>query len=322
MSNDENVFCAIMIQCFEDGCNKHLSQDALQCDECKFFTCCSRECLAKHASRGCQEFRQSVAHRSVAKMIERVLHFDWTTVVEKTMGEKIMDINSCWTCVFALARTVGGHPSVEEFARNRVKDEIALCVPAWNAAGTFFARDSSVEKLNRLAKGEDNDFEITVGKILPGENYFINSPHLKETCSYDHAFALVPMERTSVAGNRRALLIQATKKTKFTATIIDRKQFWNDLGRFIETRVWTDETTTLFRNLFVGVKLNYPGRTLIPIFKAEPLLAATCVVCNRQTMPLHCAQCKKTIYCTKECQKHHWQSSHKEECRLTHVVYG
>merc|ERR1712228_1020240 len=42
-----------------------------------------------------------------------------------------------------------------------------------------------------------------------------------------------------------------------------------------------------------------------------------CVGCNRKGMALRsCKGCMKVFYCSKKCQKYHWQSGHKMECDM------
>ncbi|XP_078699002.1 uncharacterized protein LOC144926260 [Branchiostoma floridae x Branchiostoma belcheri] len=44
-----------------------------------------------------------------------------------------------------------------------------------------------------------------------------------------------------------------------------------------------------------------------------------CGFCNRQELPeakfQKCARCRKTRYCSKECQHQHWRGGHKDECQ-------
>eukprot|EP00058_Branchiostoma_floridae_P018833 XP_002604322.1 hypothetical protein BRAFLDRAFT_88612 [Branchiostoma floridae] len=51
-------------------------------------------------------------------------------------------------------------------------------------------------------------------------------------------------------------------------------------------------------------------------FKVKQL--QRCGFCNRQELPeakfQKCGRCRKTRYCSKECQQQHWRGGHKEEC--------
>lgn len=328
-----------MIQCFAPGCTAAVgsAEHGVQCEKCKFFLCCTSRCLQKHSRAECDALASSVVHKSIGKLFDRIRNYEWATVVRKTMESNILDLTACWTALFLLARTVAGHIAVQNLGRERVADEIALCVPDWNEKGDYRHRETMARACMRLASGEQNEFLPTMAKIVPGENYFLNSPDVKETCSYDHAFAVVPLQRENARNGNgngncseaenendvsiRSLLVQVNKKNKFTVTVVERSKFWTQVATLVQTRRWTEETTDLYRELF-GVNQRYPGRTVFPIVKTGALLATICTVCGRETEPMHCAQCKTAIYCSRECQALDWQDGHRHSCHPVHLIYG
>lgn len=49
------------------------------------------------------------------------------------------------------------------------------------------------------------------------------------------------------------------------------------------------------------------------------LLLQQCYVCRKGPAKV-CARCRDRAYCSKACQKQHWENGHKEECRPKDVA--
>ena len=47
-----------------------------------------------------------------------------------------------------------------------------------------------------------------------------------------------------------------------------------------------------------------------------------CEWCVFKKGKLSCSQCKKSSYCSKECQLSAWRTSHKQNCLLTSVIFN
>ena len=48
-------------------------------------------------------------------------------------------------------------------------------------------------------------------------------------------------------------------------------------------------------------------------------LAARCAICNKFTI-LRCRRCNLVFYCSRECQKNHWYSTHSKECKSRQFI--
>lgn len=226
-----------MIQCFAHECTKTLTKDVKTCSKCNFFLCCSDECLQQHErddNDDCSDCAKNITHRVVAKLLRATLRYGWPFVVEQTMESKQLDAFSCWSCSFTVTKAVAGFAVVGQLGSDRVKDEVRLSTASWNNAGNYTSRESMREQCMRLASGDENDFLVTIAKLLPGENYFVNSPHVREKRSYDHTFVVVPLDKresTSLAFVDAAQMQDVRKDTvqmqdvpKDTAQHDDRKE--------------------------------------------------------------------------------------------------
>ena len=157
-----------------------------------------------------------------------------------------------------------------------------------------------------------------IGWILPGENFMKGSPSRNVDHSYDHAFAVVPLntrdEQGKVLPTSRALLIQSFGDGEKTLllSVIDKRVFWTSVRAFVAARVWTDAVAKCFERAF-GVSRSFPGRAMQPCFDAIPLMPPKCAKCNRVTPPSTCTRCHRVVYCTPQCQQADW-SAHRADC--------
>ena len=84
------------------------------------------------------------------------------------------------------------------------------------------------------------------------------------------------------------------------------------VAQYSESRFTHDKLETLFSRAFKQKPLN--------VIKQPAPDARICWNCAKEEVInsklLRCSQCKKALYCNKECQGLHWKNGHKEACKL------
>lgn len=325
------------------------------CEKCVLSRFCSQQCRLTHSKDECHGTETNPVLQIAASFANRVQKDGLKSVTRIVLNlrepnaEQEALIGSCWSTAFALVRVVSGFDGVETLVAHRSNMETMLLSQEWNAEDNEEIRNGCMQRCAMIAQ-VPNPVPL-VGWILPGENFMRNSPSRHVERSYDHAFAVVPLntrdEQGKVLPTNRAVLIQsfggqgssfpaaaaeastantsdaspsippstaslALLENTLLVSVIDKRVFWTAVRAFVAARVWTDSVAKCYERAF-GVCKSFPNRAMQPCFDAVPLMPPKCAKCKRVTPPSTCTRCHRVVYCSPKCQQEDW-SEHRAEC--------
>lgn len=124
----------------------------------------------------------------------------------------------------------------------------------------------------------------------------------------------------SLGEDKVLLYIQITYTDEY-----DCKKLWLVFGPTPNDTETVDDITRTFEqnniNEFVKITQNLPATDNSGGFDAQKMTKGNglCKICSRKSTHI-CSGCKFARYCSKECQKQDWKTSHKKQCEFEATV--